>query len=428
MDDVSRNILDRASRGEFHSDISDAVQAGDYDKVLLLLNKGENVNWSDAFGISLLMYAAGSGHEKIVILLLEHGADKDLKDMNGMTALDWAYKKNYEKIIKILTDFEIEKDMNLKSGEFILPEFIECPHCETELELEPEERRSGKLQCPECSQWIEKSELGILVSKKSNEPIIKKEMHPFLKKLYNIKFLKTMLISNFIFLLLITLFSNIIPENVALIITIFLASIIALYYLYVTSTSFKYMTGNNKYINSSKLLKNYRRLSWIAIANLCFLTMTIGLMPTPGENLSIIGKIFIILLITFVSPAVLYLFLFAVPDAIIDFYSRIRKTKKCELCGKMGQELETGVYYYGSVTNVDNEGKSKLCKKCQLSPLQKFMAISPLISIITIFLGISLFQDAEFNFIFLIFILYWSWSFLYIPIKFISIRFDSNNN
>lgn len=320
----------------------------------------------------------------------------------------------------------MEKVKIIKNKGFILPENIECPHCETELELEDDERQAGELQCPECNQWIAKSQINVHASSRSDTQILKKEMNPIFEKFSNFTSLKNLLLSNFIILLLVILFSDLISESIALISTTVLIGILVIFYLFITITSFKYMSGNHRYIYSPELLKNYRWLNWLFIGNLCFLIVTLGLFPTPVDDLSIIGKFFILLVITLVSPIVLYLFLFAVPDSVIAFYSRLKKSRTCEICGRIGQEVDTGIYYFGAANNTDIEGRTKACKNCQFSSVQKFMAISPLISIITIVLGTTFFPDAEFNFIFLVFVLYWFWSFLYVPIKFMVIKSDTD--
>ena len=67
-----------------------------------LLKAGTNVNAHLANDLTLLMWAAGYGHESTVRLLLEQGADRGLKDARGKTAGEIALEGNYTAVRRLL--------------------------------------------------------------------------------------------------------------------------------------------------------------------------------------------------------------------------------------------------------------------------------------------------------------------------------------
>ena len=42
-----------------------------------------------------------------------------------------------------------------RNKELLLPSYIACPNCQSELNLDENERRSGKIHCPECEAFID---------------------------------------------------------------------------------------------------------------------------------------------------------------------------------------------------------------------------------------------------------------------------------
>jgi len=77
----------------FAAPIHDAAEAGDLAGVQAELDKGVDVNATDAAGWTPLHYAAGSGHKEVTELLITNGADVNAKDDDGETPLDWAKNK-----------------------------------------------------------------------------------------------------------------------------------------------------------------------------------------------------------------------------------------------------------------------------------------------------------------------------------------------
>lgn len=63
--------------------------------VILLLEKGANINAKNTEGETPLMYAALQGKKDVVRFLLNRGADATVKDNNGQTAAVWAETDDY---------------------------------------------------------------------------------------------------------------------------------------------------------------------------------------------------------------------------------------------------------------------------------------------------------------------------------------------
>jgi ankyrin repeat protein len=73
--------------------------------VKLLLEKGAEVDSTDAGGRTPLSWAARNGHEGVVKLLLEKGAEVDSKENGGRTPLWWAARNGHEAVVKLLKPF-----------------------------------------------------------------------------------------------------------------------------------------------------------------------------------------------------------------------------------------------------------------------------------------------------------------------------------
>ena len=79
----------------------EAVTAGHYEAVQLLLEKGADINKVDNDGATPLISAAMSGHKDVVELLLAAGADKSVED-NWGTALDAARESGHAEVAALL--------------------------------------------------------------------------------------------------------------------------------------------------------------------------------------------------------------------------------------------------------------------------------------------------------------------------------------
>ena len=67
-----------------------------------LLRPEKSVNARLENNLTLLMWAAGYGHEAVVRFLLEQGADRSLKDDRGKTAAEMARDGNHLSLAKLL--------------------------------------------------------------------------------------------------------------------------------------------------------------------------------------------------------------------------------------------------------------------------------------------------------------------------------------
>jgi ankyrin repeat protein len=76
---------------------------GYYRVVVVLLDKGENVNERVTRGWTCLHIAASNGHAKVVELLLQAGADKMLQDDDGRTALMLAKSRGHQDVVDLLS-------------------------------------------------------------------------------------------------------------------------------------------------------------------------------------------------------------------------------------------------------------------------------------------------------------------------------------
>ncbi|KAK4225320.1 ankyrin repeat-containing domain protein [Podospora fimiseda] len=92
-----------------------AAEHGRSKEVARLLERGVDVNHTNASGQSALHLAAQGGH-KVVNLLLEKGAAVDHQDENGHTALWWAAFFGHDGTVKSLLEYEAQVDLADESG------------------------------------------------------------------------------------------------------------------------------------------------------------------------------------------------------------------------------------------------------------------------------------------------------------------------
>lgn len=78
----------------------------------LLLDYGLDVNYSDKFGVTLLMYSVLSGRGNVVELLIKKGADVNLVDFKGQNALFYLTNYDPEKVIRMISDKLIRTGIN----------------------------------------------------------------------------------------------------------------------------------------------------------------------------------------------------------------------------------------------------------------------------------------------------------------------------
>jgi hypothetical protein len=75
---------------------------GHPEAIQFLIDRGADVNKSNSFGMTALMFAAYSGNDEAIELLLRRGADVNVSDENGNTALSYAKQKRHRTTIALL--------------------------------------------------------------------------------------------------------------------------------------------------------------------------------------------------------------------------------------------------------------------------------------------------------------------------------------
>ncbi|EPS37481.1 hypothetical protein H072_8811 [Dactylellina haptotyla CBS 200.50] len=96
-----------------HDEIAVASCEGLLSPVIILLEKGEEIEAKDSNGRTALSWAAGAGDEAVVKLLVDKDADIEVKGISSKTALFWAAQNGYEKVVRNLVD--MGADMEAKS-------------------------------------------------------------------------------------------------------------------------------------------------------------------------------------------------------------------------------------------------------------------------------------------------------------------------
>ena len=100
--------------GDPSKDLMTAVERGDTNKVIDLLELGADVNATGSYGNTALSMAAWKGQTTVVNALLEKGADVNVKDNNGYTALMLAASDGATEIVQPLLDKGA--DVNARTG------------------------------------------------------------------------------------------------------------------------------------------------------------------------------------------------------------------------------------------------------------------------------------------------------------------------
>lgn len=80
-----------------NSDLIDAAKQGDVVSVQVLLGQGADVNATEKYGWTPLLWAAVNGHTEVVKLLLDSGAKVNVKNELGWTSLEYAKLKDTNK-------------------------------------------------------------------------------------------------------------------------------------------------------------------------------------------------------------------------------------------------------------------------------------------------------------------------------------------
>ena len=88
--------------------------------VLVVLEKGAELDSKDYRGETALHWTAYNGHSAVMMLLLDQGADVDAKDIDGETALQWAAVRGQEAAVRLLLDRGADVDAKNKDGKTAL--------------------------------------------------------------------------------------------------------------------------------------------------------------------------------------------------------------------------------------------------------------------------------------------------------------------
>ncbi len=96
-----------------------AVKYGDFKKIRLLVDV-LNVNSTNYYGQTPLMFAAGNGNYKISKTLIRSGANVNLISDNGYTALMHASEGGHFEIVKLLVDNAADILLENNQGENVI--------------------------------------------------------------------------------------------------------------------------------------------------------------------------------------------------------------------------------------------------------------------------------------------------------------------
>ena len=108
-----------------------SAEMGDNTMVLLLLEKGADIEAKTSDGRTALHRAAENGHEAAVRVLLEHRADVEAKDKDGGTALHWAAENGHEATVRVMLEHRADVDAKNECRETALYRAAENGHEET---------------------------------------------------------------------------------------------------------------------------------------------------------------------------------------------------------------------------------------------------------------------------------------------------------
>ncbi len=87
---------------DLDSQLLEAAEDGETEKVKALLESGADVNAKDLIGLTPLMLAASLGYTETVATLLEAGANLEAKDILGHTTLGLAESGGHTEVVELL--------------------------------------------------------------------------------------------------------------------------------------------------------------------------------------------------------------------------------------------------------------------------------------------------------------------------------------
>ncbi len=111
------NSSDIEAQGKFkRTPLHFASEAGEWDRVRLLLDRGANIEVQDEFGYTPIFLATQSGKWSVVELLLNYGANIDAQDKEGQALLCFAVSGNNLDMVQFLLDRGASIEVQDKSG------------------------------------------------------------------------------------------------------------------------------------------------------------------------------------------------------------------------------------------------------------------------------------------------------------------------
>ncbi len=103
----------------FHTPLHGVAYSGHKEVVMLLLQKGADINAKNPHGDTPLHHAVSEGHKEVVKLLLQKGADVTAKNCNGYTPLHFAAHSGYTDIVEMFieqgADITVKNDIHFNN-------------------------------------------------------------------------------------------------------------------------------------------------------------------------------------------------------------------------------------------------------------------------------------------------------------------------
>lgn len=88
------------------TELSDAIERNDLEKVVEIFNSGLYINIRDDFLDTPLIIASRWGSVSIVEFLIDNGAEVKATNRLGRTALDYALRGQHIEVIRLLLRFD----------------------------------------------------------------------------------------------------------------------------------------------------------------------------------------------------------------------------------------------------------------------------------------------------------------------------------
>jgi ankyrin repeat protein len=121
-------LLEAAARLPSASNLIDAAQTSDWERVSTVVERGADVNAQGDRGWTALMYAVRAGDVELVSTLLDRGADVNAQTDNGETALVQAASRGDEAVVELLLDAGADVNATTEHGSSALYFAVRAGH------------------------------------------------------------------------------------------------------------------------------------------------------------------------------------------------------------------------------------------------------------------------------------------------------------